>query len=130
MGSQIRVTSPGKWCARVCKKGAQGCAKGALEVHKGVQRCMKRCAIVCKRCARCMQVCERCRRVRKCAQIVAPGDGIVGRWSGRYECRPSAQGSENSGIFECVPVLTGLAAKNRRRVNWGRCGGGTRPGGG
>src|SRR5260370_40309510 len=109
-----------------CAGGVQGCAK----VHKGAQMCMKRCAIVRKRCARCMQVCKRCRRVHKCVQIVTPGDGIVGSWSGWYECRPSAQGSENSGIFECVPVLTGLATKNRLRVDWGGCGGGTRPGGG
>src|SRR5260221_14678687 len=92
--------------------------------------CAKRCAIVCKRYARCAQVCERHRRVCKCAQIVAPGNGIVGRWSGWYECRPSAQGSENLGIFNCMPVLTGLATKKRLRVDWGGCGGGKRPGGG
>src|SRR5260370_964180 len=104
---------------------------GAPECAKRVRRGAQRCAIVRKRCARCMQVHERHRRVCKCAQIVAPGNGIVGRWSRWYECRPSAQGSENSGIFECVPVLTGLTTRNRLRVNWGGCGGGgTRPGGG
>src|SRR5258707_11575190 len=112
-----------KGCTGVCKGctgGVQGCAK----VCEGAQMCVKRCT-------RCAQVCERCRRVRKCVQIVAPGDSIVGRWSGWCECRPSAQGSENSGIFECVPVLTGLTTKNRLRVDWGGCGGGgTRPGGG
>src|SRR5258708_39114342 len=108
-------------------KGAQGCAK----VCEGAQMCVKRCAIVHQRYARCMQVCERCGQVHKCAQIVAPGNSIVDRWSRWYECRPSAQGSENSGIFECMPVLTRLTARNRLRVDWGGCGGGgTRAGGG
>src|SRR5258708_1943418 len=125
-----RVRKGVQGCADVCKRCAKGVQR-CTRVREGAQMCMKRCAIVHKRCARCAQVRKRCRRVRKCAQIVAPGDSIVGRWSGWCECRPSAQGSENSGIFEYVPVLTGLTAKNQLRVDWGGCGGGgTRPGGG
>src|SRR5258708_4946808 len=71
----------------------------------GVQRSVQGCAKVCG-------------WVRTCVQVVAPGDGVVGGWSRWYGCMPSAPRGENSKIFECVPVLTGLTAKNRLRVDW------------
>src|SRR5258708_6524097 len=104
MESQIWVASPGN--------GVQRSAQGCTKVHEGVHNSVQK---VCRQHGR---VHRRCRRVRTCVQVVAPGDRVVGGWSGWYGCMPSAPRGENSKIFECVPVLTGLTAKNRLRVDW------------
>src|SRR5258705_2744237 len=96
------------------RKVCMGAQKVGGRCAKGVRRCAKRCTIVHKRYARCAQVHERRRQV--CRWGRSPGR--VGRWSGWYGCMPSAPRGENSKIFKCVPVLTGLTAKNRLRVDW------------
>src|SRR5258708_4227297 len=111
MESQIWVASPGNGVQR----SVQGCAKVSEGVHNSVQKVCRQHGRVHRRCRR---VCTQHRRVHTCAQVVTPGNGVVGRWSGWYGCMPSAPRGENSKIFECVPVLTGLTAKNRLRVDW------------
>src|SRR5258708_207354 len=104
MESQIWVASPGNGAQR----STQGCTKVCEGVRNSVQK-------VCQQHGR---VRRQRRRVRTCVQVVTPGNGVVGGWSGWYGCMPSAPRGENSKIFECVPVLTGLTAKNRLRVDW------------
>src|SRR5258707_7762839 len=95
---------PRKWCTKKCAR-----------VHNSAQKvCQQHGRVRTQR----RRVCTQRRRVHTCAQVVAPGNRVVGGWSGWYGCMPSAPRGENSKIFECVPVLTGLTTKNRLRVDW------------
>ena len=109
------------------QKVAQGCAEvcgdvqRCTEVHRGVQRCMEGCAKVHegvrnsaqKVCQQHRRVCTQCRRVRTCAQVVTPGDGVSGITRVEQHQNPS---------YECIkrgPAKWALATLENNMCNEG-----------
>ena len=74
----------------------------------------KECKGVWKVHRRCTEGMQGCTKVHKGMQVVTPGNSIVVGGAGGVGAGPMHEKSKN---FECVPVLTGLTAKNRLGVD-------------